>query len=578
MAKKELTLVIRARNAVAAGFRSVQASIAKFGSRIRGAFTGIFSNLMNIYAGIKLLSGAMGGLGKVMGEFTFAEKAYRQLATALAASGENAAEAAPKLAEIANQIQAETGYSDDAAVAMMARMKILGVATDKLGEAARASIGLASAGLNETAAMKAVAMAMQGNYDMLKRYVPALRTATSETEKQRIVNELFTKGYAQQKETLKTTSGAWAAFKGRIGDAFEEFGRIIERSFGIRDALTAAADKVNAFNERVRKWIVSEQFLSLQRSIQAIVRAMASTEGRKDVLDVAKSIGNVILAALLDGATFIHDKIREAFGNTRVGKALGAVDNAVGTASRYWGGMFAADGSLKERHERGVAAMAQEPAAKPESRLAGALEKLRNSIEETTGKHGTEARTEDSAPPTTESLGIGVDVDADEAVETDKESLKKIEAEHKRLNEELERAEKDALQDAWERQKNAAEKELKLAEETARKKVAEYIREAREKKKKDDEEARQDERDAVKAAALQERQARGGRLSKKQQEWLEAWEKIQAARGQLNPLRDQIAVAEDNLQQLRQTGRDVGQIRRDIAELNKRLPPVLVMG
>ena len=262
MAEKELTLVIRARNAVAAGLRSAMGAVSGFGSRVAGifssvfrglggavrgfgsrvagVFSGVFSNLMNIYAGLKMLSGAFHVAGKALSAYAGQEKATRALAASLAAAGDNATELVPKLKAVASAIQDETGADHDAVVAGMARLRLLGVTADKLGDAARATIALKAVGLEETAAQKAVAMAMQGNYDMLKRYVPALRSATTESEKQRIVDDLLAKGYAQQKAVLNTTSGAWMALKCRIGDAWKEIGRAIERSFGIRDALNKA--------------------------------------------------------------------------------------------------------------------------------------------------------------------------------------------------------------------------------------------------------------------------------------------------------------------------------------------------
>jgi hypothetical protein len=119
----------------------------------------------------------------------------------------------------------------------MARLQMLGVETSQLAQAAKATIALKSAGMEEAAAIKAVAMAQAGNFQMLSRYIPALRNATSETEKAALVNDFFAKGYQQQKDELNTLSGRWTELKGRIGDALEVFGGLIACSDNLTEAL-----------------------------------------------------------------------------------------------------------------------------------------------------------------------------------------------------------------------------------------------------------------------------------------------------------------------------------------------------
>jgi len=132
---------------------------------------------------------------------------------------------------------------------------MLGVQTSQLEEAAKGVIALKSVGLEEAAAQKAVAMAMQGNYDMLKRYVPALRSATSESEKAQIVNDLFAKGYDQQAQQLDTVSGQWGLLKTRIGDVWEEIGAAIMQNDTLRDALKRASEAVKEFASSISAWV-----------------------------------------------------------------------------------------------------------------------------------------------------------------------------------------------------------------------------------------------------------------------------------------------------------------------------------
>lgn len=559
MAKQEMTLVIRARNAVASGLRGAWGAISGFGARVAGVFGGVFHNLMNIYAGIKMISGAFQAVGKAMSYYAEQERASRALASSLSASGDNAAALMPKLQAVASAIQDETGAADEATLAGMARLRLLGVTTDKLGEAARATIALKAVGLEETAAQKAVALAMQGSYTMLQRYVPALQTAKDATEKARIVNELFAKGYEQQKAVLNTTSGAWMALKGRIGDAWEEIGKAIERSFGIRDALNNAGEAVKGFGEKVAAWIDSEKFAALQNSIQGIVNAMQSGEGRqvlaKASWDYLKSVfeyaGNLLMAAGDYIGTRIHAAILDAWGKTDAANELRSSGAFLFKASKSLAGAKLA----KAGRDFDKAMTDYKPAP-----FVGPPE----------------------PPPTAPAVVAdpveGTEETADERLAVAKETHDKLIAEREALEDEYTAAEKAALEDRWNAQKAAAEKELALAEELAGKKIAAFIQENKQKAKEEKQAARDAEDEGKRAAILEDRLRKGGRLSKRQQEWLDAFRAIQGAQAQLQPLRDQIKVAEDNLAQLQRTNRTLAEIKKELDRNHVALNALMQLG
>lgn len=565
MAKQEMTLVIRARNAVASGLRSVMGSIKSLGG-------GILKASKWIATGVAAATAAIGAVAaKALSSYADQERAQRALAASLTAAGDNATELVPKLQAVASAIQDETGADDDAVIAMMARLRLLGVTTDKLAEAARGTIALKSAGLEETAASKAVAMAMQGSYDMLNRYVPALRTAKDATEKARIVNELFAKGYEQQKAVLNTTSGAWMALKGRIGDAWEEIGKAIERSFGIRDALNKAGEAVKGFGERVSAWIDSEKFQALQQTIQGIVAAMQTSEGRADIgkasWDYLKSVFFYGFGMLKAGGDYIGAQISAGIRAglpAMLGGSKKAADKIREAAAEAWAHEAEWHGKVLKMASKDWMFAMQDHAPAP---FVG--------------------------PPAPPPSAIGVDGDdegvsiggagkkggiVEDIIRKYRAAVLKVVEERKKLNEQLAEAEKQALVESWERQKAAAEKELALAEELAAKKINAFIQENKDKEKEDKQAKREKDRDDKRADILAERKRKGGRLSKQQQEWLDAFNAIQGAQKQLQPLRDQIKVAEDNLAQLQQTNRTLAEIQRGLDQNNVALKALIQLG
>lgn len=257
MANREISIILRAKNAMASGISSAYKSIQAFGEsavRIGKFITTAFLSAAGAIAGF---------VGKAVSAYAEQEKAERALSASITAYGENAAAALPALKQVAAAIQDETGVADESTLAMMARVKMLGVQTSKLGEAAKAVIALKSVGMEEAAAAKAVAMAMQGQYTMLQRYVPALRDATDEAQKASIVNDLFKRGYEQQAGLLNTVSGSWAALKGRIGDAWEEIGRAIEQNGQLTACLTKADEAVKRFGQNIAEYAASDRMVAL---------------------------------------------------------------------------------------------------------------------------------------------------------------------------------------------------------------------------------------------------------------------------------------------------------------------------
>jgi hypothetical protein len=321
MSKKEISIIIRAKNAVAAGLAKAGAMFKSFGESIKNIGAGLLSFGKNAAIGFGSATAAVVAFSvKALSAYAEQQKAEMALAGSLRAYGESADAVIPKLKEIAARIQDETAADDDAVIAGMAKIRMLGVQTEKLEEAAKATLALKSIGIEEAAAQRYVALAMQGNYTMLQRYIPALRTATDEADKARIVNEFFARGYQQQKDLLNTTSGAWRNLKGRIGDALESIGEAIDKSAGIKKVLNQAATAVKDFGNAVDRWIQSEKFQRLQTTLVGIVNAMK--QGGSARGDALKAVADVIVEGFKLAASSAVSILMKAA--PAIGKLIGA--------------------------------------------------------------------------------------------------------------------------------------------------------------------------------------------------------------------------------------------------------------
>ena len=236
MAKKELTLIVRAKNALARGLAAAGNSLKSFGQtamRVGKMFVSAFT----------AAGAALGAFSvKAITAWAKQEKAVNALRTALDTNGDNVDALIPKYTALAQAIQDETGAADENTIQLMAQIRNLGVLPQNMEKATKGALGLAKAlNLNSESAARYTALALQGETTILQRYVPALRTAETAAEKQAIITDLMAKGYSQLQGELGTTSGRWKEFKGRVGDAWEEMGRAITEALGLNDALARAS-------------------------------------------------------------------------------------------------------------------------------------------------------------------------------------------------------------------------------------------------------------------------------------------------------------------------------------------------
>ena len=290
MAKKEINVKIAAKNALAKGLGEAKASLKKFGEsakRIAGFFAKGF-----------LAAGAAvaGFVTKSLAAYAQQEQAERSLIAAMNAHNEAGESLLPMLRRKADAIQKETGVADEATLAGMARMRMLGVQIDQMDHAAKGVIALTRAGMGQEAAERAMAAALQGNVSMLTRYLPALRGVTDAAEQQRIVNEFLTRGYESQMAELDTLSGRWGALKGSVGDMWEEFGRAISQNDLVVEALARAQDAVEQFKDMVVDWVDGGGVQNLIAGFQLFWAEVTN------IWNMTSSSAHVAFSAIGDGA------------------------------------------------------------------------------------------------------------------------------------------------------------------------------------------------------------------------------------------------------------------------------------
>ena len=104
----------------------------------------------------------------------------------------------------------------------------MGITADKIEEATKGAIGLATAfKIDLNTSMKMVALANKNEFTMLNRYIPELRKAKTETEKMAIVQRKMADGFKLAAREAQIGEGPLIQMRNAIGDVKEEIGNAL---------------------------------------------------------------------------------------------------------------------------------------------------------------------------------------------------------------------------------------------------------------------------------------------------------------------------------------------------------------
>lgn len=128
-----------------------------------------------------------------------------------------------------SETQKLTKVGDEGFQRLAIQAKNFGIANNKVIDSVNGAIGLAekfkTAGLSEETALKGVALAAEGNWMALTRYIPQLKEASTQTDKMAILQREMASGFDLAKESAQSQSGQliqagnlWDDFKERVGE------------------------------------------------------------------------------------------------------------------------------------------------------------------------------------------------------------------------------------------------------------------------------------------------------------------------------------------------------------------------
>jgi len=296
----------KAKTAVTRTVSAIKTTFSKMATSFKKAF-----DKMVRYAKWGALAIA-GALALVTRAAMKQEDAQFLLAAALKISGEWTLKLQHRFEAFAASIQQVTIYGDEEVLALMQLQKSLGVTSDKLEEATKMSIGLATATGRDVKSMAMyIALAQQGEFTMLRRYIPALRSTTDATEQLKIITEFAAAGFKLAEERAKTTSGSLRQMWNALGDVAEVIGKALLPR--IQDTAIAIKEWAERNQARISKWaeIAAEKIGMVIDKIWDLIKVLTTdfSKGMGIVKDIVVKFG----AALVDSFVILGIAAGKAF-------------------------------------------------------------------------------------------------------------------------------------------------------------------------------------------------------------------------------------------------------------------------
>jgi len=296
--------------------------------------------VVGLRKGYRALSGFVQGSIKEGAE---AELQQSQLAAAYQNTGEYSAELMERSRELASELQRQTVVGDDTAIGWMALGRAMGVPTEMLGEFVQALAGAEAAGLPAQTMMRGLATSLQGQADMVKRYVPAVRELTEAELRRGDAIRLVRDTYLPLAEAQRTTfSGSAMALKNSYGDLREEMAQIVTAAPITRAAMLELSTELDHQAELVR--LLGDDYQTftetgvhgLITSYEFLIGTQAAVRtGLLQTKHVITSFWETVLGATAAvtgfGAALMQNKLVVGFYADMIGltAAVGALDDKV---------------------------------------------------------------------------------------------------------------------------------------------------------------------------------------------------------------------------------------------------------
>ena len=600
MAKdQKISIVITARNMVAAGFKSVVGATKTLAGRVKRSLAAIGNIAKSAAMAIGLIGAAAIAVGKrVVSQYQAQAAAEAKLSATLKATGYAAGFTTSELKKQAAELQKVTGVGDETILSMQGVLATFkNVRGDTFTRAAAAVLDMGAAlgkvGAGSADVETAVMQVGKALNDPIKGISALTRVGIQFTEKQKdqittlqeagriqeaqtiILNELESR-FGGTAKAMADSMGGVMQLKAAFRDAQEEIGGAIAETDEFKEVIDKitkgienliASGKIELWAQNVRKAINSlrpdmEKMRTVWAWRQAVTEVTRTITGMSLITGASSFVG-----AIASGAN-INEAIEAIPASP---KEVKAEEKRRLEAIRKRKAAKAAQRDEEEKAAMKAASKKRELDEEEKKRtenLKKNAEEQEKQVADFKKKMATEAEEE-------EKRKRELDEEEKKRTENLKKNLKKNAEEKKEIEKQVADFKKRMATEAAEETVDALEKERDAAKTLAEMSVRDYIKAKREKEK----DAKIREADFKRVASLESETKHGIHLSRRDREFLKEGKFLLAqGQGKLNALDPQLTKAKTELKELQDQSGTLKELLKKLTSIEEQNKIIMTIG
>ncbi len=577
MADQKISIVIAARNMVAAGFRGVVGAAKKLRAQVGKALSGVANIAKRVAASIGIIgAAAIAVTKKLVDAYQVQAQAEAKLSATLKATGYAAGFTTNELKKYAAELQKTVGIGDEVTISMMGILaSFKNIRGDTFKQATQAIIDMAAnlgkAGKGSADVESAVIQVGKALNDPIKGMAALGRVGIQFTEQQK-----------KQITALQESGDLQAAQAIILQELQHQFGGVAKAMYEADSGLKRLSNSWGDFKEALGKALVEN--IKIKGSLDGVSRTLEDLVNDGYIELFAQDTATAIKKALtwvdkyVSAVSFMKRQMENMTGVTVLRSFKDALTGGGGDPDKTREDRLAeiqrrrkeieAEADEQERYGM-IWGKIDNDRADAQARLAALIEQRRKQIEESrkvTEKleaeikkaEEEEKKRDEETAEAKKKLWEKIEAIYDARIE----KAEKLADKEKELAKELADEEKRLALETANEKKRLLDEQLAKAKEVAEKTISGFIEERRAAKKaKEDDEAQF--RNAAKLAA---KEKRGIRLSKRDREILDTSREIARARGQIPGLEGEAARAQAQIDALAENTRTLGEIKKLLAD------------
>lgn len=320
--EKTLEVILQLKDELSKKLSDTNLKVSNFGDN--------FNKAIKIAAGAFAANKLLSFTQDFIDSFSAQEAAMRKLQTALSNTGHSWESSSVQVNEFLDSVQKTTAFSNNEATEALQEMMVYTDDLTKATDGSRLAMNMAASGLFDlNSAVRYVGMAMEGNVEILGRYIPELRASSNENLASMSSAEKasYALGILQEKfggmasGELETYAGQMKRLKNSFGDIKEGIGELVVKWLNLTQVAEFWSQKIDQILAKQNK-MLSPGMAQLTTRLQGITEELNEWEGRARSSGIQKQIEQ-LQQERISIIQLMH-QLQNAEALTRAGENYGA--------------------------------------------------------------------------------------------------------------------------------------------------------------------------------------------------------------------------------------------------------------